>query len=66
LIIRPIALSSEKRYRIRNLDFSGTEVTEPRTGAAWMHEGLPPIPQSSFIGVLEPVDDTEPPHASRE
>jgi alpha-galactosidase len=61
LIIRPIALSPEKRYHLRNLDFSATEETPSRTGAAWMHEGLPPIPHSSFIGILEPVNDAEPP-----
>jgi alpha-galactosidase len=53
--IRPTALSPEKRYRLRDLDFSHTEETQPRTGAVWMSEGLPPVRRPSFIGLLEPV-----------
>jgi len=53
--LRPTALSPEKRYRWRSLDFAPVEATEPRTGDAWMSEGLPPFRQPSFIGVLEPV-----------
>ena len=57
LVIRPTALSPEKRYRLRNLEFSAVEATEPRTGAAWMSEGLPVIEAPSFIGVLERVPE---------
>jgi hypothetical protein len=55
MVIRPLALSPNVQYRLRNLDFDSTDATEPRTGAAWMSEGLPSVLQESFIGVLEPV-----------
>lgn len=55
LAIRPTALYPNIHYRLRNLDFEAAEATEPRTGAAWMSEGLPTVKHPSFIGVLEPV-----------
>jgi hypothetical protein len=55
MVIRPAALSPERQYRLRNLDLSKAEETEPRTGAAWMSEGLSPIREQSFIGLLEAV-----------
>ncbi|HTO04817.1 MAG TPA: alpha-galactosidase [Opitutus sp.] len=55
MIIRPMALHPERRYRLRSLDFGAAEAAPSRTGADWMSEGLPRIQQQSFIGVLEPV-----------
>lgn len=55
LIIRPTALHPEKQYSLHNLEFGVAEEAQVRTGAVWMSEGLPLIPQQSFIGVLEPV-----------
>ena len=37
------------------LIFPTPKETQPRTGAAWMSEGFPPVRRPSFIGLLEPV-----------
>jgi hypothetical protein len=49
------------RSPIKKLSFEtttdGPPSTKPRTGAIWMSEGLPPIREQSFIGLLEPVSE---------